>query len=264
MNLASLVERVTRELRRAGRAIGIRRPLPQLDEELAGAERVFRAPRLTEELVAALNRIAPQFDFAADEKSRAFWEAEQNGDCWGEYNALAPLFRVMPRPARVLEIGPGMGRSLVFFSKKLGWDKTEMHAYEGEGRTTRYTRLGPRFEDSFCGDFGMLRYVLEHNGIRNVTLHDASKRRLAELPGNYDFLYSLYAIGFHWSLEHFLEDLLSLMHDESVAVFVVPGEFVPFPGLEEHPFRVVEGKTAWPKDGTLKLLVLGRKRLPDF
>jgi hypothetical protein len=264
MNLAKLAERITRELRRAGRTIGIRRPLPQLDEELAEAQRVFRAPLFTKELVEALGLIAPQFDFATDEKSRAFWEAEQNGDCWGEYNALAPLFQAMPRPARVLEIGPGMGRSLVFFSKKLGWEKSEIHAYEGEGGTTKYTRLGPRFEDSFCGNRGMLQYVLEHNGVRNVTVHSASDRRLAELPGNYDFLYSFYAIGFHWSLEHFLEDLLGLMHDEAVAVFIVPGEFAPFPALEAFPFRVVDGKTAWPKDGTLKMLILGKTRLPDF
>ncbi|MHC4972633.1 MAG: hypothetical protein ACYTG3_09905 [Planctomycetota bacterium] len=264
MNLAKLVERFRKELHRAGRTVGIRRPLPPLSEKLAAAERVFRAPPFTEELVAALRLIAPQFDFTTDEKSRAFWETEQNGDCWGEYAALAPLFRAMPRPARVLEIGPGMGRSLAFFSKKLGWEKSELHAYEGEGTTTKYTRLGPRFGDSFCGNLRMLHYVLEHNGIRNVTVHNAADRRLTELPGNYDFLYSFYAIGFHWSLEHFLEDLLGQMHDESVAVFVVPGEFVPFPRLKELPYRLIDGKTAWPKDGKLKMLVLGKKHLPDF
>lgn len=264
MKLAKLFGRITRELRRAGRTIGIRRPLPPLDRELAEAERVFRAPPFTGELVTALRLIAPQFDFTTDEKSRAFWEAEQNGDSWGEYNALAPLFRAMPRATRILEIGPGLGRSLVFFSKKLGWERSEIHAYEGEGETTRYTRLGPRFEDSFCGNIAMLRHVLDYNGVRNVTIHSAGERRLADLPGGYDFLYSFYAIGFHWALEHFLEDLLGLMHDDSAAAFVVPGEFAPFPRLQELPHRIVEGKTAWPRDGTLKMLVLGKRRLPDF
>ncbi|MHC4548705.1 MAG: hypothetical protein ACYTEZ_07990 [Planctomycetota bacterium] len=264
IDLAKLAHRVVKELRRAGRSVGIRRPLPRLDETLAASERVFRAPPFTKELVAALKLIAPQFDFTTDEKSRLFWETEQNGDCWGEYNALAPLFGAMARPSRILEIGPGLGRSLVFFSQKLGWEKGEIHAYEGEGKATRYTLLGPRFEDSFCGNIAMLQYVLEHNGIRNVIVHNARDGRLAELEGTYDFLYSFYSIGFHWSLEHFLDDLLRLMHDESVAVFIIPSEFAPFPGLKELSYRVIDGKTAWPKGGKLKMLALSKKSLPDF
>lgn len=76
------------------------------------------------------------------------------------------------------------------------------------------------------------------------------------LPGPYDLLYSLYGIGFHWLLEHFLADLLPLFHDRSVAVFTVPREFRPFPGLEGVSHRVVDWKTAWPKEGWLKLLIL--------
>lgn len=235
---------------------------PELDTRLAKMERVFHAPPLTPELVAAIKLISPQCDFPPTEKYRAIWEADQNGACWGEYEAMAPLFRSMPKPTRILEIGPGMGRSLVFFSKKLGWEGSEIHAYEGEGKSTKYTELGPRFADSFCGNIDALRSVLEFNGIRNVTLFNSQDVKLPHLPGPYDLLYSFYSIGFHWSLEHFLDDLLPLLHERSVAVFTVPQEFRPFPKLERLSYRLVEWKTVWPKDGRLQLLMLSKGPLP--
>jgi hypothetical protein len=238
--------------------------VPELDERLAKMERVFHAPPLTKELVASIKLISPHCNFTTDERYPALWEADQNGACWGEYEALAPLFRSMPRPVKVLEIGPGMGRSLVFFSKKLGWEDVRIDAYEGDGSRTKYTILGPRFENSFCGNLDMLRYVLDHNGVRNVTVINAASTRLADLPGPYDFLYSFYSIGFHWAIENFLDDLLPLMHDRSVAVFTVPEEFTPSLRLQKLAYRIIGWKTAWPKDGHLKLLVLGTQTLPAW
>lgn len=245
---------------------GVKKPtneqiLQELTQQLVGKEHVFCAPPLTPELTTAIELISPHLKLGTDETSRMFWEADQNGACWSEYETLQPLFRTMPKPLKVLEIGPGMGRSLVFFSKKLGWKQIDIHAYEGEGTRTKYKRMGPRFEDSFCGNIKMLRYVLEYNDVRNVTIHNASDVKLAELPGPYDFLYSFYSIGFHWSLEHFLDDILSLMHERSVAVFTVPQEFTPFSSLSRVSHKVLTGQLAWPKGLALKLLVLSKQPL---
>jgi hypothetical protein len=236
------------------------RDTPELDPRLISMERVFRAPPLTPELVAAIKLIAPQFDLATNDKSRSFWEAEQNGDCWGEYEALKTELSSIARPAKILEVGPGMGRSLVFFSKKLGWESNEIHAYEGNGETTKYTLLGPRFEDSFCGNIPLLRQILDFNAVRNVTLFNAQDVRLPDLPGPYDLIYSFYSIGFHWALEHFLPDLLPLLHDRSIAIFTVPNQFKPFTGLAGLSFKLLVTKTAWPKDRYLNLLVLTKAK----
>ena len=254
---------VVRSLVRHFRRIMGIKPLPELDDRLSGMERVFQAPKLTRELVAAIKLISPHCDLKPCEKHRVSWEADQNGACWGEYEALAPLFQSMPRPAKILEIGPGLGRSIVFFSKMVGWEASEIHAFEGDGDTTKYTLLGPRYEDSFCGNRKMLQYVLDHNSIRNVTIFDAAKVKLADLPGPYDFLYSFYSVGFHWSLEHYLDDLLPLLANHSVAVFTVPQDFAPFDRLTDYPHRTLDWQTAWPKDGRLKLLVLGKQALPN-
>jgi hypothetical protein len=250
-------------IRRGLGALGIR-TLPQLDEQLATRERVFRAPPFTEEMVAAIKLVTPHFELTTSEKSRAFWEADQNGSCWGEFDALAPVVRSIPRPGKILEIGPGLGRSLVFFSKKLGWENSEIHAYEGEGNTTKNTVLGPRFDDSFCGNIKMLRHVLEYNNIRNVTVFNSRNIQLAELPGPYDFIYSFYSVGFHWSLEHFLDDLLKLMHDKSVAVFTTVPHFRPFPEMRNLAHSLVDFNTVWPKNGKLKMLIIGKKSMPRF
>lgn len=250
-------------IRSVRRVLGLR-PDMRLDPRLAAMERVFLAPPLTPELAAAIRLISPQFPIAATEQDRAFWEADQNGACWGEYEALQPLFRALPAPARVLEIGCGMGRSLVFFAKKLGWQPGALDAYEGDGNRTRYTFQGPRFDDSFCGNIAQLRRILAFNGLDEITIHNAAQVALAELPGPYDFLYSFYSIGYHWALEHFLADLLPLLHERSVAVFTVPREFVPFAGLQPLAWRLIEWKPVWPREAHLKLLVLGKTQLPPF
>jgi hypothetical protein len=228
-------------------------------------ERVFHAPQLTPHLGAAIKLIGLQYsDLTIGEKFRSVWEADQNASCWGEYEALAPLFRLMPKPKKILEIGPGMGRSLVFFSKKLGWEDSDLHAYEGEGNTPKYTHMGPRFDDSYCGDITALRSVLDFNGVQNVTIFNAADVRLEHLPGRpYDLLYSFYSIGFHWSLEHFLDDILSLLHDRSIAVFTIPPEFQPFPKLTELSHQIINCKAAWPKNRWLKLLILSKGTLPN-
>lgn len=152
----------------------------------------------------------------------------------------------------------------MFFSKKLGWEEQILHGYDGDGARTRYTINGPRFADSFCGNLQQLRVVLEHNGARDVTLHDAHAVALRELPGPFDFLYSFYSVGYHWGLEHFLPEVLTLMHERSIAVFTVPHEFKPFAELKPLAHRVIEWKPVWPHEAHLKMLVPGKTTLPDF
>lgn len=250
-------------VRRVRRAFGLS-PARQLDPRLAAMEHVFLAPPLTAKLAAAIRLISPQFPVRPTESDRIFWETDQNGACWGEYEALAPLFRDLPPPAKVLEIGPGLGRSLVFFSKKLPWQAAQLHAYDGDGTRTRYTIQGPRFTDSFCGNLTQLRSVLDYNAVPNVTLFNAHQTLLASLPGPYDLLYSFYSVGFHWALEHFLADLLPLLGPRSVALFTVPQSFKPFPALDALSFRLIDYKPIWPPEAHLKLLVLSKDVLPEF
>lgn len=218
-------------------------PVPQLNPELARMEHVFRSPPLTPKLVQAIRLIAPHYQINTDDRYRKAWESDQNAACWGEYLALQSVLESAPPRTRILDIGPGLGRSIVFFAKKFGWDPASIHAYEGDGTRTKYMLLGPRFEDSFCGNIRQLRYVLEYNGIRNVTVHDAKTLALAALPGPYDLIYSFYSIGFHWALDHFLNDILSLMADGGIAFFTVAPGFRAPAGIDAMRHTVVWSKS---------------------
>ena len=242
-------------------AYRIFKPTPSLDERLAGMEQIFHAPPFTPELVATVRLLGPHLQFRANETCRLLWERDQNGACWGEYEALAPLLSELPAPRKILEVGPGLGRSVVFFSKKFRWEESEIHLYEGDGKATKYDVMGPRMEESFCGNIDLLRHVLSYNGILNTKIFDAKQWRLPDLPGPYDLLYSFYSIGYHWSLEHFLDDLLSLMHDTSIAIFIVPAKFKSFPKLEQLSYRLLDFNAVWPKGCRHKMLVFSSAEL---
>jgi hypothetical protein len=235
---------------------------PELDARLASMEILFRSPTFTPELVAAIRRTGRHLIYTPDEACREHWERDQNGSCWGEYTALAPLLDALPKPRRVLELGPGLGRSVVFFVKKCGWSESDIHVYDGTGTPIEYGILGPRTTDSFCGDLPILNDILAYNNVRNVTVFNASRFTLLDLPGNYDFIYSFYSVGFHWALEYFIDDVNALMAPHSVAVFTVPPVFTGFPGLSEFYYRIVQWKTVWPADAWLNLLILSKVQLP--
>jgi hypothetical protein len=233
--------------------------IPLFDPRLAALERVFRSPPMTRSLAEAIHLISPQLVLRPNETARAIWETDQNGACWAEYEALRDMLEALPDRMRILEIGPGLGRSLVFFSKKLGWANCELHAFEADGKSTKYTDKGPRFADSFCGTISELRRVLDYNGVQNVTIHDASAVAMRDLPGPFDLVYGFYNIGFHWSLEYFLDDLSALMGETGLGVFTVPEDFEPFDALKRFEVRILDQERVWPTGEREKLILLSQR-----
>ena len=252
-----IVNRLMSGLRRK---LKLRHALSELDPDLAAKELHFRAPPLTSELVAAIQLISPQFHLRPDEPSRRFWELNQNGVCWGEFEVLEPFLRGLPAPSKALDIGPGLGRSAVFFKRALGWHDVAFHLYEGSGKSTRYTRAGPRFDDSFCGNLKVLESVLRFNEIEGYKIFDAADMggQLTDLPGPYDFVYSFFAVGWHWSIEHFLEEILRLMHDRAVGAFSLHPKFEDYQLFDDLPHRIVEFRRSWPRGRRSEMLVLAR------
>ena len=223
-------------------------------------ERHFRSPPMTPALVAAIARLSPQFHLQPGESSRSFWELTQNGSCWGEFDAVEPVLRAMPAPARALDIGCGLGRSTAFFHHALGWTETEFHLYDGDGPRIDYPRSADRTDRSFCGDLIALRHVLEHNEVPNFRIFDARDlgHRLEALPEPYDVVYSFYAAGFHWSLADFWTEFEALAHDRTVGIFTIHRNFEEFPALRHWAFRIVPFERSLIKDRPHRLLVASR------
>ena len=247
---------------------GLGHRVEELTEALVGKELYFRAPPLDPALIRAVKAITPQFSLRLDDPSRRVWELSQNGSSWAEYEALAPLLESMEPPERVLEIGPGMGRSVVFLKRHLGWEEVAFDLYEGDGQARKYPLNAPRSDDTFCGDIGQLYRVLQFNQVKNYRVCDAeaTNYRLDGLDGPYDLVYSFYGVGFHWSLADFWDEIMGLLAPNGVAVFTVHHSFREFPALEQTPRRYVPFRRILAKDRPLNLLVVSRsaERLAVF
>jgi len=250
---------------------GNARRFPELSPELTTKGIVMKAPPLTKEMVRAIRWIVPQLRYrlTRDERSRTFWELDQNAACWGEYAVLSKYVLQALRPAKILEIGPGTGRSVIFFTKKFGWEEAEFHLYEGDvGKSTSLRKLkrcpmgGPRF-DSFYGSIPLLKQMLEFNGIRNYRVFNAREIPYANLPGPYGIIYSFHAIGFHWSLEHFIDEIAALMDDRTLAFFIVHDNFTEFEKLKSFNYRIERYLAAFPKGWIRKMLVVSKGKIPD-
>lgn len=242
-----------------------------LDDDVDQAEQIFQAPPFTPTLADAIQLIATRVRYRPDEVSRILCQKESNAASQREYEALLPLFEQIGKPQRVLEIGPGFGRSAIFFSKKKLWDDdAELHLYDATGSQTKYKQKHyenpPKWPDisSFCGNLDLLRQVLDYNGVQNYQIFDAAHLPLAKLPGPYDFIYGFYSIGFHWSLEHYLDDVLPLLNENSVLVCTLNKRFRPFRRLSDFSTRVLDCLEIKKGSSPLELLVLSRSKLPKI
>jgi hypothetical protein len=239
-----------------------------LDDRSASAEQLFLAPPFTEEVVSAIRLISTRLSLKADEPSRLLWQNESNAACEAEYEALRPLLAEVDAPKRVLEIGPGFGRSVVFFTRRGLLRASEISLYDANGTSTRYKQKyyehPPKWPDtgSFCGNLALLRSMLDYNGVTGYQIFDAQQLPLSALPGPYDLIYGFYSIGFHWSLEYYLDDLAPLMHERSMLVCTLNKNFRPFPKLEQFSTRVLACREVKKNAAPLRLLVLSKGPLP--
>jgi hypothetical protein len=240
-----------------------------LDPSVHGAEQVLLVPPFTPEIASAVGLISPRLRYRADEKSRMLCQTEANAMSAREYDALSPLFAQMPKASRVLEIGPGYGRSVVYFAKKGVWDeRAEIDLYDATGTATKYKQkhyaAPPQWPDvsSFCGNLSLLRQFLDYNHITNYRLLDAAKVPLGELPGPYGLIYGFFSIGFHWSLEFYLDDLSPLLGESGVLICTLNKQFQPFAALRNFSVRVLHCREIKKNAAPLALLALSKSELP--
>jgi len=241
-----------------------------LEQDVERAEQLFLAPPFTSEVAAAVRPIATHLPIRADERSRQLLQVTANAMSEREYAGLAPLFNAMPKPRRVLEIGPGLGRSVVYFQKKGIWDeRAEVHLYDGNGTETKYKQKHyarpPKWPDvsSFCGSLPMLKHFLDYNQVTNHRIFDAAESPLDRLPGPYDLIYSFFSIGFHWSVEFYLDDLTPLMGKSGVLICTLNKHFRPFARLREFSARVLSCRDIKKRAAPLRLLAISRSELPE-
>jgi hypothetical protein len=233
-------------------------------------EQLFLAPEFSEDVLKAVRLISTCMHLKANDKSRLVWQSECNATSFVEYDALLPLFSKMKKPKKILEIGAGLGRSAVVFSKKQVWEAdASIHLYDTNGSSTKYKQKHydrpPKWPDvsSFCGNLELLDRILKYNELANYKIFDAAQIELKTLPGPYDLIYGFYSIGFHWSLEHYLDDIDPLMGPETVLICTLNKHFEPFKRLENYSARVLEAAGTKKGARPLSYLALSKSALPE-
>jgi predicted O-methyltransferase YrrM len=240
------------------------------DSSAPQGEQIYLAPEFSPDVLKAVRLISTCLHLTANEKSRLLWQAESNAASLVEYEALLPLFAKMQKPKKILEVGPGLGRSAVIFGKKKVWNEdATVHLYDTDGSRTKYKQKHydrpPKWPDvsSFCGNLELLDTILKYNGVSNCTIFDAAQNDLKTLPGPYDLIYGFYSIGFHWSIEHYLDDLEPLMDRQTVILCTLNKHFTAFPKLASYSTRVLQAAGTKKGSRPLSFLALSKSALPE-
>jgi len=244
--------------------------LSDLSAGYTNRDNIFKAPPFESELAEALSLIG-NVTLSATEENRRIWEREQNATCWAEYDCLQKNLKGLA-PTKVFEFGPGLGRSIVFLNKMFNWKDSTFYLYDGYSDiepnevedSIRYARYGShdaRYIDSFYGNLKLLEKILQFNEIKNYKIIDANKNsEISNLQGGYDFVYSFYSVGFHWAIDHFIDDILHLLKDGGTGAFNMQFDYSVTPFLKEklknHSFEIVRYLTACPKDCELNMLLI--------
>lgn len=231
-------------------------------EQLESAPQLFIAPPFTEKVVESIRRISTRLSLKCDQASRLLWQQENNAASQSEYEALVPVFSKLPPFKSVLEIGPGFGRSAVFFSKMKMWNESAiLHLYDTNGQETKYKQkhyeTPPKWPDtsSFCGDLSFLRECLDYNGLRNYKIHDAAESQISSLPGPFDLIYAFYSVGFHWSLDYYLDDLLPMLDENGLLVCTLNKHFQMSSRLAEFETQIVEVRSLKKRSQPERILI---------
>jgi len=255
------------------KCMSFRSPIPQsINKDLR--ERVptyFRLPPMTERILRVYKRITPQFKgVGVDEKSRKFWELEQNASCLGEFEALEVLRD--REVSKVLDIGCGLGRSSVFAKRYFNWSGVDFHLYDDDmwdwgkgtkngkyigGKKRWAGRMEDRDERSFFSDLSVLQEILAYNGCNTFKVFDAQGFDYGFWGlGKYDVIWSFLAVGFHWDLRQFWGEIENLLNPGGVFIATVRTEFKIFEALESYKARFVKYQCAWPPKKRRKLLIV--------
>jgi len=84
--------------------------LRRLEPKLSAMERVYRAPpTMTRTLRAAIKPICPGFNLGLTDRDRAYWESDQNGASWSEYEVLKQVIESVPKEGKFWRSGRASG-----------------------------------------------------------------------------------------------------------------------------------------------------------
>lgn len=140
-----------------------------------------------------------------------------------EINGVKKYFKNVS-PKNVLELGCGLGRvSVAFYNAFSLWAKTNFYLLDGDSGIKQIAGINYNSNKSFYNSLKLTKEFCLVNGIpRNqIMLINAEQMESFSFTEGirFDFVYSFFAIGFHWPIDLYLERLLPYLNSDSILCF---------------------------------------------
>lgn len=113
-------------------------------------------------------------------------------------------------PQSVLELGCGIGRASVHFFKKFNWVDTKFYLLDGNSGDKQIAQVNPNTSRDFYNSMRATQDFCIANGLTNFELINIEKEDIPDIK--VDLVYSVAAIGFHWSIDLYLDKLVDKLN----------------------------------------------------
>ena len=118
-------------------------------------------------------------------------------------------------PAVCLELGAGIGRMSVYFRKRFDWKDTFFYLQDGDSGDVQYGGIRDHNKDEFYNSFEATRDFCLANGLENFQ----TVQLLSAITKPVNFCYSFAAIGFHWHIDLYLDQLSGVLAEGAHLLF---------------------------------------------
>jgi len=127
-------------------------------------------------------------------------------------------------PKNVLELGCGLGRVSVAFYKAFSlWAKTNFYLLDGDSGTEQIAGINYDSNKSFYNSLKLTEEFCLINGVPRNQIVLINAEQIGPFPFTksikFDFVYSFFAIGFHWPIDIYLERLSPYLNFGSILCF---------------------------------------------
>ncbi|MGB3535484.1 MAG: hypothetical protein WBA13_18445 [Microcoleaceae cyanobacterium] len=124
-------------------------------------------------------------------------------------------------PRYCLELGAGIGRMSVYFYKKLGWQDTFFYLQDGDSGTIQYGGVRQSNEGEYYNSFKVAHDFCHANELKKIKILN----NVSNIDRKIDFCYSFAAIGFHWHINLYLDQLTPILADDAKLLFELRAPF---------------------------------------
>ena len=127
------------------------------------------------------------------------------------------------KPEVVLDIGAGVGRASVWLFKKYEWKDTMFVFLDGDEGKKQYEGVRKN-KGEYYNNWDIGIKFCKANNLTDVSYEAPEDIPLFKMFKNeFDLIYSFLAIGFHWKIDLYLNDLYPLCHKNTILIFGLRG-----------------------------------------